>query len=391
MPESNQASSVVMVPRYVPRHSTQCRSADSDAYPGRPMGRSSVRLSCVPALGFATCALMVFVAAFGLIWIYVAMMPMAFLGHDYSLWVAKRTILEECRLGPVAVFGDSRTMAAVYPGLISGPVTNLALSGATPLETYFAVQRALRCETPLKLIVISHGALKFMSDPDYWAFDAKAGFLNYAEMRAVDGDAARLHDTEIEDMRRGDKIPPMLREALFTYRFPPFYFDSLVHGVVALRWHRNRRTLRDSLSSSGHALYGTDSGSSYPASETEISRYKVSPLVDLYFSRTLALLAEHRIPVVFLSMPVNHATYVQIRPEFRDGFAAYLQDKARQYPGLHVVGPAIPCWPDQFFGDAFHFNARGAEAYSRAFDRWLSPVLAGGSPGELPGRCTSAE
>ena len=49
------------------------------------------------------------------------------------------------------------------------PVTNLALSGTSPIETYFAVRRALRCETPPKLVVIAHGPLKFSSDSDYWA------------------------------------------------------------------------------------------------------------------------------------------------------------------------------------------------------------------------------
>jgi hypothetical protein len=92
---------------------------------------------------------------------------------------------------------------------------------------------------------------------------------------------------------------------------------------------------------------------------------------------------------VVLTMPINQATYARTPPELRGRFAAYLRDKAAANPGLHVVGPAIPCWPDRFFGDAWHFNATGADAYSRELGPWLSRALAGEAPGELPDHCAA--
>ena len=328
-----------------------------------------------------------FATSFALAWLYVATMPMAFLSRDYPLWIAKRTMLDECRLGSVAVFGDSRTLAATVPGVMPVAVSNFAMSGTSPIETYFSVQRALRCSTPPKLVVIAHGALKFTSDSDYWVFSARTGFLDYSQMRAVDADAARLHDSELQDLRKGDQLRPALRDFLFAARFPGFYFDSLVNGFVAARLHHNREALRDSLLSYGHALFGTAPGSSGIAAEAHGGSYAASPLVDLYFSRTLALLAKHGVPVILLSIPINHATYAQTSPRLGEQFSAYLQAKAKQYPGLHVVGPAIPCWPDEFFGDAWHFNARGADAYSRELGPWLRKVMDGGAIRDLPGRC----
>jgi hypothetical protein len=171
-------------------------------------------------------------------------------------------------------------------------------------------------------------------------------------------------------------------------RFPPFYFDSLVNGYVALRWQHNREAMRDALQSSGHALFGTADGSSGLAIEAGREPYSTSPLVDLFFSRTLALLAKHGVPVMVLTMPVNHATFVRTRPELGRQFAAYLRTKTRQYPNLRVVGPTIPCWPDRFYGDAWHFNARGAEAFSRELDPVLRSVLVNGTPRPLPNHCT---
>ena len=350
---------------------------------GRLLG-ADARLS--PA-AFMACFAGSFAVATALAWLYVAAMPMAFLSRDYPLWIAKREMLDRCRVGTVAVFGDSRTLAAVVPDAMPIPVTNFAMSGTSPIETYFAVERALRCAAPPKLVVIAHGALKFGGDSDYWNFSARTGFLSYAQMRAVDADAARLHDSAIQDLRRGDQLSPALRDALFAVRFPSLYFDSLVNAFVATRLSHNREAYRDNLRASGHALFGSANGASAATGEGQQPSFQVSPLINLYFDRTLALLAGHHVPVVVVSMPVSHATFAAMRPRLGEQFAAYLRGKERDHPGLRFAGPSIPCWPDEFFGDDWHFNARGAEAYSRDLGPWLRDIVDGGTVRDMPGRC----
>ncbi len=169
--------------------------------------------------------------------------------------------------GSVAVFGDSRTLAATVPNAMPIPVTNLAQSGSSPIETFFAVRRMLRCPTAPRLVVIAHGAMKFSSDSDYWTAFARNGVLDYADMREVDRDAALLHDTVIQELLPGDQFPSGVRELFLSIRFPAFYFDSLISGFVAARWQHNRNAFRENLASSGHALFGTASGSSEIAVE----------------------------------------------------------------------------------------------------------------------------
>jgi hypothetical protein len=391
MTQSPTAASVIPAPgdppARLPRGQSASVSAVLSAKTGRAIDQAEERQRGASAAGFLAWFGIAFVITFGLVWAYVAIMPMAFLSRDYPLWIAKRTMMDQCRLGSVLVFGDSRTMAATMPSVMPIPVTNLAQSGTSPIETYFAVRRALRCRTPPKLVVIAHSALKFTGDSDYWASFVRNGFLDYSDMQEVDRDAAGLHDREIIDLQPADQLRPALREFLFAVRFPPFYFGSLANGFIAARWRHNRDVLRDNLLSSGHALFGNRPGSSDLAGEGRNPVYRTSPLVDLYFSRTLALLADRGIPVVFLSMPINHATYTRMPPEFSEQFRAYLRTKARQSPDLRVVGPAIPCWPDKFFGDAWHFNAQGAAEYSRWFGVWLRDVLAGETAKDLPNVC----
>jgi hypothetical protein len=355
--------------------------------------RAAKRVGAVTARGFLVWFALSFVASFGLIWLYVAAMPMAFLTEDYAVWVGKRAMLNECRLGEVSVFGDSRAMAGMVPSEMPIPVANLALSGTSPIETYFAVSRALRCPTPPKLVVISHSSPKFMDDSSYWDFSARTGFLNYAQMRSVDADAARLHDNQIARQRRSDGLALELRDRLFALRFPPFYFDSLVNGYFASRWGHNRGIAHDIQQNDGHALFGKDPGTSAIAIEGEpgfAQHYAISPLIDSYFSRTLALLAARHIPVVVLTMPINQATFDKTPPRLKDQLAAYFQAKAKEFPNAQVVGPAIPCWPNQYYGDAWHLNASGAAAYSAELGPWLQGIVAGGSPKPLPNHCKLA-
>ena len=232
-----------------------------------------------------------FVVVVGLVWAFVAACPMAFMDRDYPLWQAKRAMLDACMSeGAVAVFGDSRTVAGIMPQAMSelGPLrtVNFALSGTSPLETYFNVRRALACPVAPRLVVIAHGAMKFSSDSDYWRFTARDGFLSYAELRDVDRTARRLHDTGLADMRKGDALAPWLRDLLFSVRFPTLYFNSLVHGFVVGRWRHNLAAQEDALRTSGHALFGTEPGFSGLAGEAYPAGFDVPPLVDFYFTRT---------------------------------------------------------------------------------------------------------
>ncbi len=328
-----------------------------------------------------------FLVSFVLVWIYVVAMPMAFLSRDYPLWIAKRTMMDECQPETVAVFGDSRAVAGIVPGVMQLRVNNYALSGSSPVETYFAVQRALRCTSRPKLVLIAHSAVKYTEDTDFWSFSARAGFLSHADIRRVEIDAARLHDPQLELAKGGLQLSPWLRDALFALRFPPIYFRSLTDGFVGLRWWHNRAALQAAVASRGQALFGQSSGSALVADEVNFGPFRAMPLTDLYFSKTLALLADRQVPVVVLTMPINHATHELTSPELASRFSRYLHDKAGGLKNILSIDGHLPCWPDSYFGDAWHFNQRGAEAYSRVLDERLQALLTGSNDYSPLDRC----
>lgn len=353
--------------------SAQPGSAATGAGVGRPSPRPRPPVSGAKFLVWFALA---FLGSFFVVWLYVEAAPLAYLDRDYPYLLAKQRLQAECRAGDVAVFGDSRAVAAVIPSLVGVPTTNYAMSGTSPVETYFAVKRLLACPTAPKLILLAHSPLKYSSDSDYWTFDARTGFLSYGEMRAVETEARRLHDDQLERERSGDHLPGALRDFLFRVGFPPFYFDSLLNAIVAARLGTNQAALRDNIASGGYGQFGTAPGSSKPATEAGAG-FSRSPLIDAYLSRTLRLAAKRGVPVYAVSVPINDATCAQMPKSLRDDFRAYLDAKAAVYPGLRVVDPVLPCWDNSFFGDAWHLNAKGARLYSQALGGWLRNIYGG--------------
>ncbi len=315
-----------------------------------------------------------FLVVFGLFWIYTATLPMAFLSRDYPAWVAKHGMLDHCDLGRVAVFGDSRAMAGIDPTSLPFSASNFAFSGSTPIEAYFAAERMLRCKTQPKAIVIAYSIGNYMSDSDYWRIGARTGVLNFADMQDVRRESRLLHDDEIGRLANGDHLAPLLREALLAARFPSFYFGSLIDGFGFGRYLYNRRVEGAILSARGHALFGTDPGSDAIASEVALSYFAASPLINAYFQSILAAMAKKKIPVVLLSLPLNEATCRVLDPSLRPAFAAYLRHAIATDPQASLIGPIMPCWPDRFFGDAFHLNASGTQRYTKLVAHWLRPA-----------------
>jgi hypothetical protein len=89
------------------------------------------------------------------------------------------------------------------------------------------------------------------------------------------------------------------------------------------------------------------------------------PILDCYFDRLLSLLDKHGIEADFVAMPLNEATWLEVRPDMRDKFVAYLDGYAHRYPRFHVSRDVMPHWPDRLFGDQFsHLNPEGAELFS---------------------------
>lgn len=300
---------------------------------------------------------------------------MAYAGRYYPIAVANAELLKQCNANQIAIFGDSRVVTGILPTAMNMPVANLALPGASPVETYFQVQKLLKCPERPRLVIIAHSAAMYPADKFFWSVFAGLGILNEEEIRQATRDASALGDSELQHAEHPSGMPYGLLPELYTMRFPPLYFGNLLGGYIAVRWHYNERALKQALASKGRSPLGTAAGSTDLADEAKMNDWRVSPLVDLYLNRTLNLLKEQNVPVMLITMPVNDATCAEMPKAMQPRFSEYLSQTASKYSNVDYVNPNIPCWPNKYYGDAWHFNDSGAAHYTQTLQTSIISVL----------------
>lgn len=310
--------------------------------------------------------------SFALVWAWVAIMPMAFMDPEYPSWRAKQVMLDHCDLGDAIIVGDSRAAADIIPARLPFKATNLAVGGGEAIEAYVALSRALACPSPPHLVIISLDPGHFTYPDLFWERSVRFGFLRRPELAALRVASLKVGDLSIYAGRQSDGLPWFLRDTLHEIQFPPLHFASLARSAGFLRWWRNQRTLAATLATRGQYHFGTDAGSDVVAAEGHMTEFRPLPILDLYFDKMLALLAEHGIESRFIAMPVNETTWRAVRPRISAAFAAYLAGYQSRYRLFHVAEDIMPHWPNRFFGDQFcHLNPEGAERFSAALAQRL--------------------
>jgi hypothetical protein len=365
-------------PHHLIRHLDEATlSADDDARSGHERTLSARIHRSLSPKNFLALTGGGAIVLFGLVWLWILAMPMAFLDPEYPSWRAKQLLMANCDLGDILILGDSRAATGMMPAAWRVRATNLAVGGGEPIEALAALDRALSCPVPPRRVILSLDAVHFTAPDLFWERTARFGFVNADEIATLRQVSHALGDTSVYELRHTDGLPSSWRDAMFRVRFPSLYFTSLVKGGVLLRWPRNHATLAASLASRGQYFFGTAPGSDIVAADGNLRKFQPLPVLEWYFNRVLEQLDARGIPAIFIAVPMNDATALQVPANVRIAFRAWLAGYEARYPGFRVAGDVMPHWPDAFFGDGFaHLNRDGAARFSFGLGRCLdAPVL----------------
>jgi hypothetical protein len=369
------------MPRAVPPNPRRLMTRFATArWPAAGRRRATIPITApVPPRRFFTLAGMAAALAFGLVWLWVAAAPLAYLDPEYPYWRAKQILVADCDLGDILVLGDSRAAVGIVPSLLPLRTTNLAVGGGKPVEAVAALRRVLACPVPPKRVLISLDAVHFMRPDLFWERSVRFGFLDRADLAEFAALSQETGDWSVHEARQTDGLPPQVRAWLHAVRFPGLYFNSLLKGGILLRWRQNQAGLQAGLASRGQYFFGTGAGSDSVAVEASLTGFRPTPVLDRAFDLLLARLEAAGIPADFVSMPLNETTARATDPAVRAGFAAYLAAYAARYPRFRIIGPVMPAWPDRWFGDGFaHLNPAGAARFTDWLEDCLSLRAAGG-------------
>lgn len=329
--------------------------SSSDALPLARTRASGPRLFVASA---ALTALIVLLA----LWALTSSFREGFLAPEYGMWMAKREWVQNCRFEPTVVLGDSRMVAGVIPAKL-GNTTNLALGGATPIEMYYTMLHASACPNPPRRVVMSFSPEQLMGTEYFWPRTALFGYLTNDELNQIRREARHVGDKALYPAPNIGDFDAIFTNWLYAHHFPSYYMSSIINGRVIGRLGAYRQIQQEIADTGGQHFYGQANGAHDTAEEDDHDSFHASPLLDVYFTKLLALCKQAGIPVYYIAAPWNDTTWSRLHPGFADQFQAYLQNVAQRFPNLHLVTP-IAHMDDAYFGDEYHLNAKGAEIFS---------------------------
>jgi hypothetical protein len=317
--------------------------------------------------------------ALGISWIYTSTQAVRFLESGYSVWDAKRTLLRDCNLGDVAVFGDSRADSAFIPARMSKLSTNFGFAGGTPIENYFFVKSILACNTKPRLLILSFnpGAFEIVQ-PWLWDNALRYGALGWDEISQVRHEAERLEERSYFVAKPHIGIDGLFRDVAYSTRFPAIYFNSLIESRLLLRTEENHRKYAEVISARGYPAYKSGAQVRMVDASTDDAPFTPLPLQQRFFEMTVSMLKQAGIETYFLIAPFSENGPHAHNQAYQAAYIEFLRRTSLHHQNLHLMQDQVPVWPNSMFADGVHLNRNGADVFSRQLNQCIeanSPVL----------------
>lgn len=296
---------------------------------------------------------------------YVRFFPMNYLVVEYPMWAWQKDVTKGASDdGPdTLVLGDSRAQAGLMPALMEGSAYNLSLTGASPIEMYYALERYLEhCgegREPEQVVVI-FAPFHYMFTDNFWERTIYFDYLSVTDAMQVLGEAKDSGDASI--VREGQDV--YLEYLSYKLRLPGKYLPAVLNARVLGRGAENREKYAAIEKDRGYSLIGTMDGCDWPNFETNYEHFTPSVMLDDYFRRLLALCDREGIQVYVEQAPMNRASYDVLHDSFVEEYRIYMEEIAAQFPEA-MVQTELSAYDNKYFGDESHLNGAGAQIFTQ--------------------------
>lgn len=301
--------------------------------------------------------------------------PFCYMDEEYPAW---RYTMDVCE-GKITddfdtvIVGDSRAMAALIPKELEdavGKTVNLAVGGATSIESYYFIKQYLENNDAPKNIIIMIAPFHYSYIDNFDTRTVYFRSLKLSDSTEIYKNANNL-DTIKEDNSE-DKSSVIegnyiINELSARLGLPTKYLPALMNSRFIGRRAENEALYSAYRDSCGQGFFGTEDycdAPNYEVNYTEMKKDADARLLDMYYEKLLGICSENAERVIVLQAPMNTASVSKLNKGYTDEYLNYVEEKCSGYSNLEYERE-ITEYANEYFGDASHLNEKGAKKYSK--------------------------
>ncbi|MEX1308285.1 MAG: hypothetical protein AB1Z19_07145 [Eubacteriales bacterium] len=291
--------------------------------------------------------------------------PMWYQNTDYVMW---KSAWEKCEQESGAlIIGDSRAKAGIMPTVLSDETVSITVGGGTPAEGYYMLERYLSYNEPPEYIILSYAPFDLAEHGWLWYRTIKYGFLSFKDQAEI---VNAYPSSKIQRLKDDVKL------VLYRIKYPKLYMaelrDFLENPIENIE--KNKATCARLGLFSGYHWFAQGDYSDELNVETGYARFAPTEVLDGYLNRILMLCEQEGIDVIYVTMPMNAASYAVLSDEYMATYGEYMSALEAKYACFNVLYDLSGA-PNEWFSDASHFNTQGAQAFSEELEETLHDFL----------------
>jgi hypothetical protein len=322
-------------------------------------------------------------------WIFIEFNKSVYAPIDYLTWEYKHHLLKDERYNPPEiVVGDSLAVAAINPIEISEKLSNLSMSGLTPVDAWYFLRKYLSSGKKPERLFLSFGITHWQSSDTFKEHSLSFGFMNASEFFDFILNSKNLklfynpEDTfnvfknwfpfnyAWESLvHNSQKNLALFEFYLIKLGLTPFQFNhvkSVFNEMNSAETKKHKQEIRNKMKKTrGHHLFNYNQTTNYVNPLVNYEGWNIHPLNDIYLRKILHLAHELKIKIVIDFVPNNINSWNKLSENFFKEKDEYFENLKKIYPDL--IYSKLESLPENLFGDMDHFNEEGSRHYSSFF------------------------
>ena len=299
--------------------------------------------------------------------------PMRFFDGEYAMYQQQKDyIYNNDDYNRILITGDSKAKAAYLPALLSDDTYNLSLGGLTPLENYYYLKEYLENHNIPKTVFISFNPYHYMEFDCFWTRSVYFHRLSETDISDTYNTALMYEGSNaiIKDINEFDK-----EASEYKYYSVKKYGKVFIKSFLKSRYKKNSDIYNNMYETKGQVYFGILEYCDRCSQEAGVKNFEALDIIDCYLHKTIDLCLEYGVNVIVEIIPMNQASYESCYESYLTDYSNYMKGLQAEYPQI-TVNTDLYYYDNEYFGDAAHFNSKGAEKYSKYIKEKYPEVFA---------------